>query len=221
MAAARPDSFRQAFGQTRTRLPVTSFGAFVHDRLSRGRLTVDAGVRYDFEALPAGIPEDADDLSPRLGVGFALDPRTMLRASVGRYHDRSVLAALERPLREDGRRAFEQVIDAPEAARVLRATGGGALDERWSGVPPSRFAVAPSLPAPSSDQASVSLERLVAHDLTATVSYLFSRGRDQQRTRNVNLQRAGGGFTPIDPAWSDVFRLEATPARPTMASRSS
>jgi hypothetical protein len=69
LAAGRPDSFRQSFGPTRTRLPVTSFGGFAHDRLSLGRLTVDAGARYDSEALPDGIPRDADDVSPRLGVG--------------------------------------------------------------------------------------------------------------------------------------------------------
>ena len=87
---------------------------------------------------------------------------------------------------------------------------GATLDQPWPGVPRSRYAVASTLPSPSSDQASVSLERLVAPDLTATVSYLFARGRDQQRTRNVNLQAASPGFSRIDPAWSDLFQLEAT-----------
>src|SRR5262249_16329249 len=144
-------------------------------------------------ALPAGIPRDGDDVSPRLGLGFAVDTRTVVRASAGRYHDRYVLAALEAPLREDGRRAFEQVIDPPEATRVLGATRGAALDAPWPGVAPSRHAVDASLPSPSSDQASLSVERLIAPDLTATLSYLFARGRDQQRTRNVALQRTDGG----------------------------
>src|SRR3989442_2915894 len=50
----RPDSFRQAFGDSGTKFAVTSYGAFVQDHLSPlPRVTVDLGLRYDFEQLPA------------------------------------------------------------------------------------------------------------------------------------------------------------------------
>src|SRR5439155_5127095 len=210
LAAGRPDSYRQAFGPTETRLSVLTYGAFVHDRWSLGRLTVDAGIRYDFERLPASLPEDGDNVSPRLGLAFAVDPSTVVRGSLGRYHDRYVLAALERPLRWEGVRGFEQMIDAPEASRVLAQTGGFPLAALWPGVRPSRYEVDPSLRTPASDQASLSVERLLAPNLTGSLTYLFARGLNQQRTRNVNLVRDATLLRPLDGPWRDVFRLEGS-----------
>jgi hypothetical protein len=208
LASARPDSYRQAFGPTVTRLNVTTYGAFIHDRWSAGRANVDAGIRYDFERLPSPVPEDWNNLSPRLGLAVTLDRSSVLRASLGRYHDRYILAALERPFRLDGRLSFEQVIDAPEAALVLAQTGGRPLADAWPGIGPSRYEIGASLRTPASDQASLSFERLLAADLTGSVTYLFARGLNQQRTRNANLVREGARLLPVEGPWRDVFRLE-------------
>jgi hypothetical protein len=52
--AGNPSQFRQALGNSHVDFPVTSFGAFVQDHWSVApKLTVDLGVRYDFEHLPA------------------------------------------------------------------------------------------------------------------------------------------------------------------------
>jgi len=53
-AAGRPDSVRQAFGLADTSYAVTNYGAFLQDHWSLTQhLTVDLGVRYDFEQLPS------------------------------------------------------------------------------------------------------------------------------------------------------------------------
>src|SRR5947207_910310 len=170
-------------------------------------------VRYDYASLPRGVPADGNNVAPRFGLSFVAGPKTLLRGFAGRLHDRYVLAAIERSLREDGTRAFERVLDPADAARVLDGTTSGRLTTPWPSARPSRFDVDPTLRTPESDQLGLSAERLLAADLTLGASYLFVRGRHQQRTRNVNLVSARDGvFGParVDPVWNDVFRLEGS-----------
>jgi hypothetical protein len=98
-----------------SRTSLSSMSAYLQDSLSRGRLTVNAGVRVDYhkdEALPAQIganPIVADflpaldfpgadpdvsflDISPRLGATWSLtgDAKTILKASVNRFYGQFV-----------------------------------------------------------------------------------------------------------------------------------
>src|SRR5882762_4908548 len=69
--AGNPNQFRQSFGNSTVDFPVTSFGGFVQDHWSLARqLTVDLGVRYDFERLPAGFNQDTNNISPRVGLAW-------------------------------------------------------------------------------------------------------------------------------------------------------
>jgi outer membrane receptor protein involved in Fe transport len=64
-AAERPDSFRQAFGSIQTAYPLTNTGAFIQDHWSVTKhLTVDLGLRYDFEHLPQPFRQDATMSAP-------------------------------------------------------------------------------------------------------------------------------------------------------------
>ena len=212
LASGRPDSFRQSFGTFDTHIATTTGGGFVQDRATWGRLTLEMGVRYDYAFLPRGVPTDGNDVAPRFGASFAAGPKTVLRGFAGRLHDRYVLAALERPLREEGTRASEQVLDPVDAARVLGGPAG-RLTTPWPSVRPSRFDIDPTLRTPESDQLGLSVERLLAADLTLSASYLYVRGRYQQRTRNVNLVSATDGVfgaARVDPEWNDVFRLDSS-----------
>lgn len=98
--------FREGAGNDRTRY----VSAYIGDTFSRGRMTLDVGVRYDRQwgsALPSdtegngafpdtvpGIsfsgydaPFTWNDVTPRAGMTYQLDAsgRTLLRASVGQY----------------------------------------------------------------------------------------------------------------------------------------
>ncbi len=79
--AARPDQFRQSFGGTAVAFPVTVTGAFLQDHWPIApRLTVDLGVRYDFERLPGEFNQDADNFSPRIGLAWSPSSRWVFRA---------------------------------------------------------------------------------------------------------------------------------------------
>jgi outer membrane receptor protein involved in Fe transport len=186
--AANPNQFRQAFGNSNVDFPVTSFGGFVQDHWSLAhQLTVDLGVRYDFERLPAGFNQDTNNVSPRVGLAWSPSPKWVFRAGYGVFFDRYVLANLTRAIEENGSQAFEQVVDGNTAASVFAATQGGPLVAPISGNAPSVFRPDPRMATPYSQQASAGAEYLLAKNLTLRADYLFVQGVELPRTINVNL----------------------------------
>jgi hypothetical protein len=186
--AGTPNQFRQAFGNSNVDFPVTSFGGFVQDHWSLARqLTVDLGVRYDFERLPAGFNQDTNNVSPRIGLAWSPSPKWVFRAGYGVFFDRYVLGDLTRAIEKNGSQAFEQVADGNAAASLFAATQGGPLVAAVSGIAPSIFRSDPQMATPYSQQASAGAEYLLAKNLTLRADYLFVRGLKLPRTLNVNL----------------------------------
>lgn len=186
--AAQPDFFIQGFGNASTNYAVTSYGGFVQDHWSASRhVTLDLGVRYDFEHLPAGFNEDINNFSPRIGLAYSPSSRWVMRAGYGIFFDRQVLANLNRAIEENGVSAFAQVADGSVAASIFQSAGGGALTSPAAGIAPSIFRPDPRLATPYSQQSSLGVQYLIAHNLTASADYLFVRGVKLSRTRNINL----------------------------------
>jgi hypothetical protein len=161
----------------RTDFAVQNLGGFVQDHWTLARhLTMDLGVRYDFEHQP--FHQDTKNVSPRAGLAWQPSPGWVLRAGYGIFFDRYVLTALNRVLQKDGVTGGELVYhDLLAESLFYRA------DSR--------------LATPYSQQSSVSVERILARDLTASVSYLYVRGVKLSRTRRV-----GGVFQLEDSASS-------------------
>jgi outer membrane receptor protein involved in Fe transport len=186
----RADSFRQAFGDPNTHFAVTSFGGFLQDHRSLPRrLTLDLGLRYDFERLPGQFNQDTNNLSPRVGIAYSPSDRWVLRAGYGVFHDRYVLAFLNRAIDKNGVRAFEQVASGPRATAIFQSLAGAPLVKPSPGIRPSIFQADPRMATPYSQQANLGVERLLTRNLIASATYLFVRGVKLARTRNVNLQR--------------------------------
>ncbi len=210
-AAGAPDQFRQAFGGLNTSYAVTSYGAFLQDHWSAARrLTVDLGVRYDFEQLPSPFRQDANNVSPRVGLAFQVTPTWVVRAGYGIFFDRYVLASLNPEMQKNGIFGFEQVLDGAAAAAAFQGALGGPLLAPLPGVKPSVYRADPGLATPYSQQANFGVEHLIARDLTATASYLFVRGVKLSRTRNINLLPPGPVFGPdrANPAFNDIYQWE-------------
>ncbi|MGD0670371.1 MAG: TonB-dependent receptor [Bryobacteraceae bacterium] len=185
-AAGQPDEFRQAFGHVGVDYAVQNYGGFVQDHwTAAANVTVDLGVRYDFEHLPGEFREDMDNVSPRIGIAWHAAPGWVLRGGYGIFFDRYVLASLNPALQLNGVNGFEQVVNG-----------------NFAPGPPSIYRTDPGLATPYSEQSSFAVERVLARDLTVTANYLFVRGLKLSRTRNVN-------FGPVrDPLFTDIFQLE-------------
>jgi hypothetical protein len=95
--AGRVDQFRQTTGTIATDFAVQNVGGFVQDHwtLATG-LTLDLGARYDIEHLPRVFHQDANNVSPRVGLAWQAVPTWVVRAGYGIFYDRYVLAALNR-----------------------------------------------------------------------------------------------------------------------------
>ena len=185
-AAGQPFQVRQTFGAVGTNYAVQNLGAFVQDHWTVApHLTVDFGVRYDVEHLPAPLHTDTRNVSPRAGIGWHAAPGWMVRAGYGIFFDRYVLASLTQPLQANGVQAFEQVM-GPTLAPVL----------------PSIYRADSALATPYSQQSSFAVEHLIARDLTATVSYQFVTGEKLPRTRNINYEGV------VDSRYANIFELE-------------
>ncbi len=186
--AGSPAQFRQAFGNPNVDFPVTSLGGFVQDHWSlAAKLSLDLGVRYDFEHLPAGFNQDTDNVSPRIGLAWSPSSKWVFRAGFGVFFDRYVLANLTRAIETNGSQGFQQVVDGNAAATLFAAAQGGPLPAPATGIAPSIFSPDPRMATPYSQQASAGAEYLLANNLTIRADYLFVRGSNLSRTLNINL----------------------------------
>src|SRR5258708_11309950 len=186
--AGTPDQFRQAFGSPNVDFPVTSFGGFVQDHWSfTRRLTIDLGMRYDFEHLPAGFHQDTNNVSPRIGVAWSPSAKWVVRAGYGIFFDRYVLANLARAIEKNGSQAFEQVADGSASAILFTAAAGGPLFPPAPAIAPSIFRPDPRMATPYSQQASAGAEYLLAKNLTLRADYLFVHVLKLPSTININL----------------------------------
>lgn len=184
----QPDEYRQAFGDPNTSFAAPRFSGFIQDHWTpKKHFTVDAGIRYDFEDLPAEFRQDTNDIAPRIGLAYSPSPNWAIRAGFGIFFDRYLLAALNRALEKNGVQGFEQVTYGPAAAQIFQSElGGGSLGPIPS-MHPSIFTADRNLATSSSEIASAGVERLLTKNLTATATFLFARGLRLSRTRNVNL----------------------------------
>ncbi len=210
-AASEPNQFRQASGAIPAKYGVTNYGLFIQDHWSVTRqLTVDAGVRYDFEHLPGIFNQDTNNVSPRAGVAYHFLPTWIMRAGYGIFFDRYVLANLNRAIQKNGVNASEQVLDTGIAAGGYQPSTGRALVGLVPIVQPSIYRPDRRLATPYSQQSSFAVEHMLAHDLTASATYLFVRGVKLSRTRNINLLPPGPvfGSARVDSRFNDIFQLE-------------
>jgi hypothetical protein len=184
----QPDEYRQAFGNPDTNFATPKYSGFLQDHwtLAKG-FTIDAGLRYDFEHLPAQFTEDTNDLAPRIGLAYSPSPNWVLRAGFGIFFDRFLLAAANRALEKDGVQAFEQVAYGQAATQIFQSERGGSSMVPSPEIRPSIFTAEPNLQTSHSAIASVGLDRLLTRNLTASATFLFARGVRLSRTRNVNL----------------------------------
>jgi Carboxypeptidase regulatory-like domain/TonB dependent receptor len=183
-----PDQYRQAFGNPSTQFATPRYSGFIQDHwaLTR-RLKIDAGIRYDFEHLPAQFRQDVNDLAPRIGLAYSPSPNWALRAGFGIFFDRYLLAAVNSALERNGLEAIEQVADGQAAAQIFQTELGGNSVSPLSSIRPSIFTADPNLQTSRSEIASAGVERLITNNLTASATFLFARGVRLSRTRNVNL----------------------------------
>ena len=184
----QPDQYRQAFGNPTTHFATPRYSGFIQDHWTlANRFTIDAGIRYEFEHLPAQFKQDTNDFAPRFGIAYGPSPNWALRAGFGIFFDRYLLAAVNRALEKNGVQAFDQVADGQAATHIFQSNLGGSAGTPIASIRTSIFTADPKLQTSQSEIATAGAERLISKNLTAGATFLFAHGVRLARTRNVNL----------------------------------
>jgi len=173
LAAGKPDLFIRAYGEPRTRQTTLPLGFWIQDRWQAAPgLTVEAGLRYDRQWMPSGIPAASRNLAPRLGLAWrpAHDFPWVFRAGFGLFFDRYALAFLNDAIQKDGRTGWETYL-AGDAALAARSTYRASAD----------------FPATYSRKLSAGFERALDRDTTITAELSSVAGFHLSRIRNAAL----------------------------------
>ncbi len=182
---AVPAYFQQAFGNPNTDFSATRYSGFLQDHWTvSSKVTIDAGIRYDFEQLPAPFNHDTNNLSPRIGIAFSPTSNWVLRSGFGIFFDRYPLAYINQALAKSGVNAFDQVVNSFPSPVSLPL---GAATSPLPGIATSKYAVQPGMANPYSEVASAEVERLVTRNLSVSATYSFVRGLKMPRIVNANL----------------------------------
>jgi hypothetical protein len=204
-------SFSQVFGNPAVDYNVKDIGLYLMDQWRvNDRLTLTLGARYEYTFMPpppqansafpltgASLPSGTMDLSPRLGVAFRLNDKTVIRGGLGTFFARQVTGILDDIYTGNG---IYQVSDNLSNAALV-AQGpvfpnvlSGPLTNLSQGAS-TLDVLSPKLKTPYSEQATIAVERQLSKDMVLTVSGIFSRGMNLWGTQDINAPGLGAPFT--------------------------
>ena len=187
-----PDVFLQAFGDPHTHYATDPAAFWAQDqwRPAAG-LTVIAGLRYEFQRLPAPFTAPTHNLAPRLGIAWQPRGRGawVFRAGAGIFYDRYPLAYLNDAIQKDGVHGFEQYAVGADALRVFTLARGGTLPAPVDFLAHSVYRPDPSFDATPTyaRKFTAGIERSLDADTTVTVEYMNVAGFHLPRLRNAAL----------------------------------
>ncbi len=155
----------------------------------------------------AGVNTQWHNFSPRFAIAYALNPKTVIRTGWGRSYYEEIFGANFNNIAYNYPTVISQSLpqvnsftplfllsQGPPSVSVPQIPSNGLLP-----LPPDVSAsyIPGNLKYPNVDSWNFSVERLIAGDLTATVSYVGNVGRHEQW--GVPLNQAVPGPGPFDP----------------------
>jgi hypothetical protein len=200
----RYNSFNQGFGPTAFQFSTTDINFFFQDdwRASQ-RLTINMGLRYEYEKLPepqipnplapatSRFPSDKNNFGPRFGFAYDVtgDGKTSVRGGFGIYYGRIINSTISNAITNTG------VSNGQLQYTFLPATAGSPTYPNTLAAPPAGAAAArpdiiqfaPNMANPQIYQMDLVLEREVAKNTVASVSLLGSLGRRLPTFVDTNL----------------------------------
>jgi outer membrane receptor protein involved in Fe transport len=236
-ATNSPSAYTQNFaganttgGTTNPNLSEYAFYAQDDLRLTP-KLTLNLGLRYDYESLACppvtnpdtlllnnGIntgncPKDKNNLAPRFGFSYAPDEKTVIRGGFGMYYARTPAIVLGTAHSQNGINVTGINLTAAQLTTlglhyptILTAPPAG------TSANPNLYYFAPDYEQPYVEQGRIGVERELWKNLSLSATYLYYHGLHLTRTRDVNL------FAPVATTFtggSQSYTFERFPtARP-------
>lgn len=201
--------FSQTFGPPGFFITTNDFAGFINDEWRVfPRLTLTAGVRYEYERTPraflinpqlpqtANYPDDRNNYGPRAGVAWDIfgDGRTIIRAGFGVYYGRIVNHILFSALTASGspqtQRTYHYSSAIEPGAPTFPSIDFSVPTGGYQGALPSAYYFAKNYQVPESMQGDFTMEQNVGWNTIVTLSYLTSQGRDLPNFIDTNIDSA-------------------------------
>ena len=211
-----PNTFRQGYGAGGglTSWDQDTFAFYAADNFRvNPRLTLDYGVRYDWQTMPGpatnvfpqhpefitNIHVDRNNVAPRFGVAYDVDGRghSVLRGGVGRFFGYMPAILLSNPLTQISGNFLQGSI-------TCTATGLAVPCPTYPNtLTPDQFArlgstagtdivtIGPQYQAQEAWRSNVQYERQFPHGYSAAVGVIYSKMTKVQGSRNINAVPSG------------------------------
>ncbi len=144
----------------------------------------DPAVNALFVGAPRGFAETHYNVfEPRLGAAYSVDPKTIVKASAGVFHNR---ATLNDSMLLGGNPPFQPMVVVDNGIADDPGGAGGA-----SSLPLSMTAIDPVFKHPTAYMWSVGVQREIPLSFIMDVTYVGRRGLYLQRERDINQMLPG------------------------------
>ena len=207
-----PSAFTQNFpgagttgGTTKPNLSEYAFYA-QNDFRYNSKLTLNLGLRYDYEQLTcppvqnpdplllsngintANCPKDKNNFGPRTGFSYAPNEKTVIRGGFGLFYARTPAIVLGTAHSQNGINVSGVNLNAAQIVAaglvypaILTAPPAGTFAN------PNLFLFASDYVQPYIEQGRIGVEHQVGKNLSISGTYLYYHGVHLTRTRDINL----------------------------------
>ncbi len=222
-----PIVYQQGFGDPSDEGNIFRYAFYGQDTWKiRPNFTLNYGVRYSVDDQALNVPTDKNDIQPRVGFSWDpfSDGKTIIRAGAGIFNGAVIypIANVTSELAGTGDPTEINIVLATATSGALGLPSSFAVyqsllargilgvrpitaaDLAVFGINPGpgrplevRFRLAPNYRTPTTYQASFGIERNLGKGFSLELSYLFTRGQNIARPRDINQFKATGPVNPI------------------------
>lgn len=230
-----PRYYMQDFGNAVSHPNSRLYGAFVQNTFQLSRsLTLNLGLRYDLQTLEPGalqsnplyapsgkVPADQNNFSPRIGFSYSVGERhaLVIRGGAGIFYMTIPSMYASQVATDNGLQQTHLFLDLAQPAqaslfpkypaRLVNCPAGATVCTPPPILAPylttQISAFSPNFQTPHTERANISVQRELARNVVATVSYEYVRGVNEIRSLDRNLPKPVMTEFPVYNDTGSVF----------------